>query len=405
MAIYVLLFVLIILIVILAKYKLKLGSGELPIKNSRYMISDGAETIKHMKKLYKEYKNHKDSFLRQVVLNACDNVIEDCKYELRIMQEIVDNKLNVIVGPVSCYTLNFAGRDIVLFGDIHDNFRNDVIHGKYLYERYDQIKEMYLKDKYKLSTIYEPHNDTIYTIDEYLYMLANSDTECLDLYLESHLELHNEVENKLFVDSPMFMSLVRLMFIPCNKIFIDKPEKYNECDFKSIRLHQIDIRMTEDNIASVIKAYYGGNDNKIFDELYEFMNGKDVKYSSNAEHLRKAYNKSIFKNDKKIYDCYVNAIQYHRARLNEETMLLTALTDLYMFYRMTVKEWADDKINRARVTKTCKQSKAPKNVIIYMGDLHIKILVRMFELYGVSVRNEYTRGRITIFDGPLPFRF
>ena len=307
------------------------------------------------------------------ILRGYLDMMVNAYYGVLDLKFILTSKRKILIGPESISSIFIEpDRLYLLMGDVHDNFDNNFVCNSILMNRFDALLKMYKTNDYsELANLYKRSDDLkIYTVDEYLYNLAQG-PECIDIYIE-----HGIVKIDDPSDSEMFLTLLRLLFMPCFKY-----NDYKSCSkmFNNIRVHQIDIRDIGVNSEELVKIYGGGQN--IYDQYYAFLNGKNDIYSkyNNMNELKKAYKKSFLYKNKKFFDAYI----YTMTRNSKEAIILNMNIELYTIYRMTVAKYDLAKIGRPRTR--CKTA-YPDKCILYLGQLHTDNIFNAFKHYDNTIQ-------------------
>ena len=348
------------------------------------------------------------------------NMYSDKIYNLSICASTFCTDKYIIVGPEMAFTFNVGDRKFIIFGDIHSNLDNSIYYTSHMINKYIELFNMYEKNEYKFSKT----SGNILTIDEFLYNVGNNGKECIDVFIENEISQEKETIRKWNV--PCFLTMANYLLFPCSKIFLKNPEKYDACKqlFNSIRSHEIDIRNNPQNIyynydlniefiddcTPILKNYLEyaiGMDVKMNSQLQKLLkDNKDV-LDSKLDLLQKSFKKSMFVgNEEKLINMFTTLYSKRQNIPNLIQMLLNSKMELYTLARMFVISYAEEKINRSRLTDKCKKCYYPKNIIYYGGSYHAENLTNIIKNYfNIQYKKPMYFKRAVYFDKDELFSF
>ena len=133
---------------------------------------------------------------------------------------------------------------------------------------------------------------------------------------------------------------------------------------------------------------------------------KDV-LDSKLDLLQKSFKKSMFVgNEEKLINMFTTLYSKRQNIPNLIQMLLNSKMELYTLARMFVISYAEEKINRSRLTDKCKKCYYPKNIIYYGGSYHAENLTNIIKNYfNIQYKKPMYFKRAVYFDKDELFSF
>jgi len=377
------------------------------------------ETIYNIKTIFEKYYSSKDSAFNKVIgLQMCIdksfiNLLPDLNAFLSENNELVKNvSFEEFIKTINFYNGFSLNNFIKVFGD----FINYLYYiDTFIVNLIEYQKDIYLHvNKFTEEKISNYKNKKDIFLIDYLYMLANNNNECVDIFFEkSHKNIVSFTNSLEDLKRLRLLNLCENVFIPCN-YYYDKCSEF----FNSLRLHSSNYRIYSAFLNTYEKEEIIKNFLKRVEDKVKFLNDfidyvvdekivndensfvkyylspiRDLHAKTNffnvdmyLEKIFKQYKKSIFYTENKFLlknvICKLMIIITHKSNdLYSDTEVL--IFNLYNIFRMFVMKamWDETKINRKNLTTKCKTLSYPKNIVSFTGENHAQWFNYFIKIY------------------------
>jgi len=383
-------------------------------------VYEGDDVTYDTSKMIPEKKNILQGVLKTTDLQTDKNINQAVDFYLKsvVKWKLFEQDLKVF-GPVSCFVSNSLEKNIVIFGDIHDNFE---VKGKFSHtevamlfrdffgssseQNIDHFKYIVRKMKYAHFSQQQPNTNQYCFIWEFMLQLlfANAD-ECVDVIVEDPLESSWESSSVT-----NYLLAVRHLFSLCPMITTpDSPFTHlvSECQdlFPNARYHRIDLRFAvhEAPLGNFANNEMAGALGTIFGLMEQFNNGEIDRVFNFHEVMRTFHSMDntqdievLLSEFMRMFNAFQKssltsenfAVVFAKACLRHDSprvtkrhsskwfIFRTCMTDIYGLSRLFRQKMTPlSKRHQAQLpTTVCQENGATvKKAIVYIGEHHARI--------------------------------